>query len=244
MEILSIVIEISILLIGLYLIFIKSYLTEKGKSVALKEDLDGLTREVESVKNEFIQEQEILKTDLQRVLSNEVSYRNEEREALIQFHRLINEWFYSIREVKFHNYNKTNIDSFINTQNKITSYYSKTSVAKSKIELLVEDKELVLLSSELYLDVLALNNFTEIKFLKLKHNFERQKALAERVLIVMETNKDDKDFFQQSANQDTFHKEEASSIIGQYLIDIEPKIKDIQQTEKRFTGQVKEYLKK
>jgi hypothetical protein len=49
-----------------------------------KEVLQDLTREVEPVKNEFVKEQEMMKTDVQRILNNEISYRSEERDAIIK----------------------------------------------------------------------------------------------------------------------------------------------------------------
>ena len=56
MDIFTIVLNIIILILGLHLVFFKSYLHEKGKQLALKEDIEEITRKVEKIKTEFIKE--------------------------------------------------------------------------------------------------------------------------------------------------------------------------------------------
>ena len=177
----QLIIEILILLATLYLIFFKSYLTEKGRSAAMKEDLDKITREVEGIKNEFVRDQEILKTDLQRILSNEVSFRSEERTALIKFHGTNSEWLFSILEVNYGNYSRTNLEALTSLRNNISTFYAKTGIAKSKIELLVEEKDLITLTQKLYTATLNFHHWTDREFLKLQHNLESQKSLTEPV---------------------------------------------------------------
>ncbi|MDX8127844.1 hypothetical protein QLH52_11175 [Methylomonas sp. OY6] len=53
---------ISILMFGKYL---RSYLAEKGKNAASKEDIEHLTKSVESVKHEYTAQIERLKSELQ-----------------------------------------------------------------------------------------------------------------------------------------------------------------------------------
>jgi hypothetical protein len=53
MEITEIVLEILIILIGVYLAFFKSYFEEKGKNLATKEDIQDITEKVEKIKYEL-----------------------------------------------------------------------------------------------------------------------------------------------------------------------------------------------
>jgi len=53
MDILQIFTNIILILIGLYLVFGKSYFSEKGKNLATKEDIGFITKEIETVKNEI-----------------------------------------------------------------------------------------------------------------------------------------------------------------------------------------------
>lgn len=52
MEILNIILDILIVILSIYLVFFKSYFTEKGKNIATKEDIGNITKEIETVKNE------------------------------------------------------------------------------------------------------------------------------------------------------------------------------------------------
>lgn len=52
MEIVNLILNFLIFLFLLYLVFFKSYLSEKGKNAATKEDIGNITKEIETVKNE------------------------------------------------------------------------------------------------------------------------------------------------------------------------------------------------
>ena len=53
MDILQIFTNVILIFIGLYLVFGKSYFSEKGKNLATKEDIGFITKEIETVKNEI-----------------------------------------------------------------------------------------------------------------------------------------------------------------------------------------------
>lgn len=239
----QIIIEILILFTAVYLAFFKSYLTEKGRSAALKEDLHEITKEVESIKSEFTKEQEILKTDLQRILSNEVSYRTEERNALIYYHATINEWLYSILEFSFGNYNKTNIEALISVRNNISSYYAKSGIAKSKIELLVEDQDLISLSQKLYTAALTFHHWTDMEFLKLQQNSESQKSLTDQFLIIIKNFEQNKALAYEMAENEKKLKSEAKTLFDNYMANRNNEYFKVTPIEKDFTNQVKKYLK-
>jgi len=239
----ELVIQILLLIAAVYLAFFKSYLTEKGKSAALKEDLHDLTMEVELVKNEFIREQEILKTDLQRILDNEISYRNEERNALINYHGIVNEWIYSILEVGFGNYNKTNIDRLIEVRQRNAAFYAKAGIAKSKIELLIEDKDLVKSASDLYSSSLAFHHWTDMEFLKLQQNSESQKSLTDRFLIVIKNFDANQELAQDLARQEEELRNEAKALFDNYMENRNNEYLKVLPLENQFESKVKEYLK-
>lgn len=236
-------IEILLLVAAFYLAFFKSYLTEKGKSAALKEDLQDLTREVESVKNEFTREQEVLKTDLQRILNNEISYRNEERCALINFHGIINEWLYSILEVGFGNYNKTNVNQLIEVRQRNASFYSKAGIAKSKIVLLIEDKELVKAAGELYVAALDFHHWTDMEFLKLQQNSESQKSLTDRFLIVIKNLDANRELAEDMAKQEEELRTAAIALFDNYIANRNKENAKVSPFETKYESLVKEYLK-
>ncbi|MDD2982798.1 MAG: hypothetical protein PHQ74_05370 [Crocinitomicaceae bacterium] len=70
METIRLILDIIIILLGCYWIFIKSYYTEKGKNLATKEDIKDITDKIESVKLDYLKLFEDYKKDLN--LKNEL----------------------------------------------------------------------------------------------------------------------------------------------------------------------------
>lgn len=240
----ELILEIFILISAIYLAFFKSYFTEKGKSVALKEDLNSLTREVESVKLEFTREHEILKADLQRVLSNEISYRDEERNSIIQYYVVISEWLYSIDEIGYGDYNKTNIDELIILRKRIASFYAKAGIAKSKIKLLVYESKLIEVASNLYMESLKYYQWCSMELLKLQQNCESQKSLSERFLSIIRNIENNKEYAHLLANQEEELISKAKDLFDNYYksrFEVRSKVFPL---ENEFEMRAKEYLKK
>jgi len=239
----EIIIEILLLVAAVYLAFFKSYLTEKGKSAALKEDLRELTREVESVKIEFIKEQEILKIDLQRLLSNEVSYRDEERKAIIVFHTTISEWIYTILEVLHGNYNKTNIDSLILIRNEISKYFGKTGISKSKVSLLIEDSVLVNKSHELYTTTMSFHHWVDAELFKLQQNLEAQKRLNDTFLLLIKHLPENNEEMKRITSEEQDLINNRNELFSYYMANRNPQYFKVKPIEEEFSLLVKTYLK-
>lgn len=63
----------------------RSYVTEKGKNLATKEDVEEITDKIESVKSKYGTEMEKLKSYIQIAVGNESMIQEKTNEALIQF---------------------------------------------------------------------------------------------------------------------------------------------------------------
>jgi len=74
MNFLQIVFDFLFLIIGLYLVFGKNYLSEKGKNLATKEDIRFITQEIETVKN-----------DIQSSTQHKNEYLKESKEVALIF---------------------------------------------------------------------------------------------------------------------------------------------------------------
>jgi len=81
MEIVRICLDIMLIIIGIWLIFFKSYASEKGKNLATKEDIGKITEQVESVKREFNKK---IVND-----KNDIELNNELYNALNDFYNLL-----------------------------------------------------------------------------------------------------------------------------------------------------------
>jgi hypothetical protein len=134
---------------GILSYFVKNalpaYFTEKGKNLATKEDIEGITRQVESIKNEFTNKTEKLKTELQ--YSNQVrfSIKTEERSAIINLHEKYFRFYGLLTNIQFGHYadvakGKDNITLKID---KIEEAYGEILLAEAKMRLYVKDKQYV-----------------------------------------------------------------------------------------------------
>lgn len=209
METLSIILQILILCVGLYLAFFKSYFSEKGKQLAIKEDIEEITDKVENIKSDFQRENDNIKAKVQHLLTLQQSHRTEERKAIIDFYRKYNEWLYSLIEINYGAYNRGNINNLIETRHLIDKHYRITNVAQSMVKLLVKDGKIIKLSNELIIKILEFKNWMDLKLLKLQQNLESHDSLSYRFLELI------KDF---EKNQEAANElvEKEKTIISQY----------------------------
>src|SRR5687768_15388553 len=70
-----------------------SYLQEKGKNLATKEDIGEITKTVEGIKTSFILEIEKVKVNLSFLNTSRISLANEERLAIINYYEKHYAWF-------------------------------------------------------------------------------------------------------------------------------------------------------
>ena len=64
-EIIRIILDLSLIIIAIYVFVIKNYMIEKGKNLATKEDIKEITDKIESVKYEYLKKQNIDKLELE-----------------------------------------------------------------------------------------------------------------------------------------------------------------------------------
>ena len=174
----EIVLEIILILIGLYLAMFKSYFQEKGKNIATSQDIEDLTLKVESVKQQFLEKNANLKAKLDLLTNLQISHKTEERLALIDFHKKIKSWIGLLTESS-----PSLVDDYNNEeiQSKIHSYeltFRQVLSAEALLELYVDDEQLTQLISELKIKVLEVLAPYPLKcLLSLKHNNFKIKQL-------------------------------------------------------------------
>jgi hypothetical protein len=147
MEIYSII-ELTIIIVGLILFFmiknfLPSYLNEKGKNLATKEDVDEITKRVEKIKSEFVKDIEHIKADLSYINQSKFSIKAAERDALIDVNNKYSEWLNYLMNVSFtditpNNYSKLN-DYFQDIKEKKLKF----DIAKDNLHLFLHDQDLM-----------------------------------------------------------------------------------------------------
>ena len=178
MDWIKIVLDTFIILLCLYLIFFKSYFKEKGKNLATSEDIEDLTLKIESVKQQFIEKNATIKAKLDLLTNLQINHKNDERLALVDFHKKIKKWIRLLTEGL-----PSLIDEYNNEeiQNKDYTYqlaYNDVLEAKAVLELYVTDKKLFELISNLEICIIEnLASNPRFYLIKLKVNNDLIKQL-------------------------------------------------------------------
>lgn len=161
LAIIQIILEVLIILLGLYLAFFKSYFQEKGKNLATKEDIEEITRKVENIKNELLYSTQ-----------TKLSLKSEERISLVTCYEKYNYWLNTIVDAYFGGINEENKSKLKDLQDKIDEAKFQYEMAEGRMELFVNNEELTKLRVEL-----------KLKTLELQHEFERYSGQIEYVLF-------------------------------------------------------------
>ncbi|MEO4005480.1 hypothetical protein [Flavobacterium sp. CAU 1735] len=146
----EIILDIILILIGLYLALFKSYFQEKGKNIATSEDIENLTEKVESVKSSFNEKMEYLKSDLNFKNQNRISVKAYEREALLNINEKYAEWLNALMNLSFSvltikNYNQ--LEVYFSELKKCKIEYEN---AEAKLHIFMHDEELMRVKGDCY----------------------------------------------------------------------------------------------
>lgn len=142
-ESIQLMLEALILLLLLYLAFLKSYFQEKGKNVATKEDVEEITSLVESVKSQ-----------LQFSLQARLSLRAEEHQALVDYFSKYSTWLSAITNWSAVGINKDNICRLAETRSQLDMLHHDFDLAAGKMELFVENEDIRSQHSPLVIETL------------------------------------------------------------------------------------------
>ena len=234
----EIILEIILILIGLYLALFKSYFQEKGKNIATSEDIEELTLKVESVKQQFLEKNANLKAKLDLLTNLQISHKNDERLALIDFHKSIKQWIGLLTESTpslVNDYDNDEIQSKIHLYHQV---YQEVLAGEALLEIYVEDAKLIKLISDLKINTLKELSGHPSKFLiNLKHNnyeFEQQEKMPV----------DSKENIDKKSEKHSELLEKREVIFDNYRNEMIKGLKLNIPFEKEYRNYMREYLKK
>lgn len=138
------VVAIALFLIGQYLIY---YFREKGKNLATKEDIGGITHEIEDVKNQYSSDLEKFKADLQVMVRNESILTENINEALMNFFRDVTSLYYEKLTVYFGDFPVDRGEVMMEYQTSTTQLFAKISSDYYILSLYFENESEVLKSA-------------------------------------------------------------------------------------------------
>lgn len=130
-ESVQLVLEALILLLLLYMAFLKSYFQEKGKNVATKEDVEEITSLVEAVKSQ-----------LQFSLQAKLSLRAEEHQALVDYFSKYAVWLSAITNFSTVGITKDNPSRLSEIRSQLDMLHQDFELAAGKMEMFVENEDI------------------------------------------------------------------------------------------------------
>lgn len=134
----QLVLEVTIIVLLLYVAFFKSYFQEKGRNLATKEDVEEITKLVEKVKSR-----------LQFSLQATLSLRAEEHQALIDYFSKYSAWLSAITDCSFAGIDSYDSPRLVEIRTQLDMRYQDVSFAAGKMRLFVADENIRSQSSQL-----------------------------------------------------------------------------------------------
>jgi hypothetical protein len=195
-DIIQLIFQILIAIALLYMAFFKSYFQEKGKNLATKEDIEEITKKVESIK-----------TGLQFSLEAKLSWRAEEHDALVDYYSKYGALLSGITNISFAGISDENIDQLSDIRSQIKELEKDYSQAKNRMELFVENKDILKQSGELRLETLTFQNhagrttFELAKFYLEHKGIKSQAPSDEHLDLYREMNDKSLEIYQKFTNE-------------------------------------------
>jgi len=155
--------------LGLYLAFFKSYFTEKGKQLAVKEDVEEITEKVEKIKSEFINETEEIKAELEFLTQNKFSLANEERSSILDYFANYSHWLNTILSTRPASIFDTDKGLTERRIELIRDAKLSYDISESRAELFFNDPKFIELKSDLVQETLKLQQNGEVCLEKVRN---------------------------------------------------------------------------
>jgi hypothetical protein len=210
--------EVVIGLLSAYLIY---YAQQKGKNQADKEDLKRITTTVEEVKQKYVEENELLRANLNLLTSKKNILFTEEKEAIVQYFSALNRWLWDGLNFRISEYNHTNIEALNRKHDLILECINQMNFTFSKLQLLIKDEELIKIAHDTFLETLKYDHIIEELVLRLRDNLQIEKK-----------------------NIDQKTSDEKKEIINEYYTNYKDRLNPILEERGKFIIRAKEYLNK
>lgn len=224
--------------------YFPSYFNKKGENSATKEDIGEITQIVKKVENNFTKELDKYRAEIDVNKSIRISYYDEEKKALIQFHGQISEWIQKIFAIQMYDASLLTY-KVTDALRKELDLFPTISISLSKVRLLVKDEEVTKLARELLTATIEYKDKVEKILLNLQFQiFDREKLDKEFQIYMPKTIVDNiHPKAHEIANKSDKVREEIEDIIHNYSshqrINFFTTIKFV---DEKYVTEVKKYL--
>jgi hypothetical protein len=175
-HIIALLIQSALILSGVYTI---AYFQENAKNKSQAKYLEQLTTIVEEVKQRYVQENELLKSNLSLVTSKQNILFTEGKDAIIEFFSNTNKWIWHFLKISVYDYNISNYLEIVNVVSVMTNNYHETNLSFGKIQLLVNNQDVISAAHESTMKTLELHSYIEISLKELQRTLASEKSLSD-----------------------------------------------------------------
>lgn len=145
----------------------KSYESEKGKNLAMKEDIGEIIKEIKTIESKFINETEILKNNLTMLANVQTNIESIKRNSITDFNKTIFTFMYFI--IKGNISNETDNEALDEYLQILNNHSDQSFTDQVLLDLFIEDKTLRKEANEVLINVLKMNRIKHEDILELKN---------------------------------------------------------------------------
>ncbi|MEO9891690.1 hypothetical protein [Aurantibacter sp.] len=222
-----------IILIAIYVFrnSVPTFLKEKAKNIATKQDIGKITSEIESVKSEFNKDLEILKSNLSLKKQASFSIQENKRILIYELVETFNTWLYSIVNFSFSGYNIQNIGEIKTHRKNLEKHKLDFNVIENKLNIFYNNKEFDELKKNLTIETL-------------KMQYLLDQAISEYELKLYEKHHlEIEDYYERTLAQNNIQTE-IFEITGKYYKEMTELYKKTNSLNLEFTRYLKNELEK
>lgn len=155
----SLVIQLIVFMVGLFLLFIfknyyPKYFEAKGTNQATKEDIGEITEIVEGIKSDLLKSNEELKAQLSLANQHRLNVKSAEREAVFDYNRKLSGLLYYLVRFKLSSYNLENYEELKKEEQEFSKRQYECDIAESNLTLFMHDSEFLEIKKDLSISII------------------------------------------------------------------------------------------
>ncbi len=160
----------------------QAYLMQKSKNKADKEDIQDLTKLVESVKIDFNKELAKTHTDLDILKDKKGKSYSQAQQAIVQYYSDLNVWMQTLLGIFPSKFNESQLEELMELDTNIETLFRKANVSNALLGLLVEDGPTIDMAHTLLQSTLDLQSLVHTTISTLQIIFRSERGYAPQLL--------------------------------------------------------------
>jgi hypothetical protein len=179
METIRIIYEALLGLLVIYVAFIKSYIKEKGKNLATKQDIGSITEIMEQTKHDFDLKTDKIKQQIQFLNQKKFSFIEEEKDSIINFYEVYYKLLNQLMNVSSTFISDLGSEEIIRINKLIDNLQIEFDSASGRLGLFYDSNELIEAQKNLVISTIELKKLVTIFFIDMNLNLKKTKISEE-----------------------------------------------------------------